>query len=307
MYHAMRDYRFNLVTSLEVHNTLGEGVVWHQKDAAAWWSDIQACTMYRYSPAANELQSWSMPERVGCFGFIDDGKSATPRRLIVAFASGIAYYDLQTCQTEWLARPEADIAGNRFNDGRVDRQGRFWAGTMVEDKSLSCQLGSLYAIDAGGTCLQKTSGITISNGLCWSPDSSVLYHADSPLNQIYAYDFDAVSGAIGNRRVFATTASGCHPDGATVDRDGYLYSAQWGGGCIVRYASTGEVDAVLRVPVSQPTCVAFGGEQLDLMFITSAKEGLSAQALALQPHAGNLLIYQTDFCGLPDPEFTFCR
>ena len=127
--------------------------------------------------------------------------------------------------------------------------------------------------------------------------------ADSPLRIIYCYDFDPASGKISNRRVFARTPQGAHPDGATVDAQGYLWSAHWGAGTVVRYAPDGEVDRVLAVPASQPTCVAFGGTELDLLFVTSARDGLSAQALAAQSGAGDVFVYKMDVKGLPDRRY----
>ncbi|MEH6607068.1 MAG: SMP-30/gluconolactonase/LRE family protein [Pseudomonadales bacterium] len=210
-------------------------------------------------------------------------------------------YDLKSEQLEWLARPELDSPGNRFNDGRVDRQGRFWAGAMVEDKAIRTRAAGLYRLDNNRQCRGVVDGISISNGLCWSPDSRVMYHADSPRRQMYAYDFDASSGTASNKRVFTSTEDGFYPDGATVDSEGYLFSAQWGGSRIVRYTPSGDIDGVLNVPVSQPSCMAFGGENLDLLFVTTARENLDDESLSEQPMAGNVLIYQTPFKGTSDP------
>jgi sugar lactone lactonase YvrE len=238
-----------------------------------------------------------MPERVGSFGLIERSDD-----MIAAFASGFAIVGLKGSPVRWLGKPDAALPGVRFNDGRVDRQGRFWAGSMVETEPRDAR-GNLYCVGKDSAVERRESGIVISNGLCWSPDSRRMYFADSPLRTIYAYDFDAGDGSISNRRVFAHTPEGAHPDGATVDADGCLWSAHWGAGRVVRYTPDGAVDRTLLVPASQPTCVAFGGTNLDLLFVTSARENLSEKALAGEPDAGNVFVYKMNVKGLPDRRY----
>ncbi len=299
MEHAkVKKSRFELIASIPVSNVVGEGVVWNAEDGAVWWTDIQTSKLYRYHLETESLKSWSTPERVGSFSFIENDN-----RLIVAFASGFAYYCLETGEVEWISRPEKNILGNRFNDGRVDRQGRFWAGTMVEDFSQSRKPGALYSVDSDGQTQCHVENIHISNGLCWSVDSSLVYHADSPKNAIYVYDFDKEEKRLSNRRLFAACEEHCSPDGAIIDSEDYMFSAHWGGWQVVRYTPDGAVDCVLDMPVSQPTCVAFGGKNMDILFVASANENLSADELQRQPQAGNLFIYQTDFKGLKEPFF----
>jgi len=163
--------------------------------------------------------------------------------------------------------------------------------------------GSLYCVDGSGRAAKREGGIRISNGICWSPDSKHFYFADSPLHEIYVYDFNAVSGTISNRRLFARIPDGAHPDGANVDAEGFLWCAQWGAGRVVRYAPDGAVDRILEVPASQPTCIAFGGPALDLLFVTSAREGLTEAELAGQPSAGDVFVYKMECRGLPEPRF----
>jgi sugar lactone lactonase YvrE len=281
-----------------VRNTLGEGIQWDVETKAVWWTDIQERTILRYLPSTGALDTFAMPERVGSFGLIERSDN-----IIAAFESGFAIADLTGTIVRWLGKPDAALPGVRFNDGRVDRQGRFWAGSMVETDPRDAR-GNLYCTGKDGAVQRRESGIIISNGLCWSPDSRRMYFADSPLRSIYVYDFDARAGSIANRRVFAHTPDGAHPDGATVDAEGYLWSAHWGAGQIVRYRPDGSVDRSLPVPASQPTCVAFGGADLDLLFVTSARENLSETALAGQPDAGNVFIYKMDVKGLPDRRYT---
>jgi sugar lactone lactonase YvrE len=278
-------------------NTLGEGVQWDARRQALWWTDIQERKLCRYDWARRELETFSAPERIGSFGLIQ-GRT----EIIAAFESGIALYDPRGGTPKWLARPDAALEGVRFNDGRVDRQGRFWAGTMVETEPRSGR-ANLYCVDSGGRATRRESAITISNGICWSTDSKRFYFADSPLQTIYSYDFDALTGAIANRRVFAETIDGAYPDGACVDAQGHVWSAHWGAGRVVRYAPDGTVERTLAVPASQPTCVAFGGPDLDLLFVTSARDGLTADQLAREPSAGDVFVYKIGCIGLAENHF----
>lgn len=276
----------SLLKVIDVTNTLGEGVQWHALSRCIWWTDIQESCLYCYCTKTNNLIKHDMPERVGCFAFIQDDP-----RILIAFASGIAFYNLAKNSIEWLDKPEQHLPNNRFNDGRVDRQGRFWPGSMVE-KGSEQQSASLYMLDQKLKCTAKISAIEISNGLCWSPDGTKLYHADSPTGQIYQYDFNIDSADVSNKSLFATTAENSFPDGSAVDSQGYLWNAQWGGGRVVRYTANGEVDTELNLPVSQPSCVAIGGPKLDWLIITSARQDLSSKQLSTEPLAGNVFIYQ---------------
>ena len=288
-----------LMETLEVKNTLGEGVIWDAIGAAAWWTDVDGSKLYRYDPAHKQLDHWSTPERLGSFALVADSDY-----LICGFASGFAYFNPhnpQIVDLQWLQKTEQDNPDTRLNDGRADRQGRFWAGSMVESGDQGG--GALYCLDQQLQVTSKVSGLSISNGLCWSPDSTVMYHTDTPSRRINAYDFDATTGAIANQRCLVRTEKGCFPDGSTVDSEGYIWNAQWGASQVVRYSPAGEVDFILPLPVSQPTCVAFGGPQLDRLFVTSATQGFDQQALLAEPEAGNVLIFQTNITGTPDSRF----
>ena len=285
-----------LVETVKVNNELGEGVIWDASGAAVWWTDIEGSLLYRYRPADKHLDQWSTPERLGSFALIADSDY-----LICGFASGFAYYNPLTGDIQWLQKIDQDNPGTRLNDGRADRQGRFWAGSMVESGEQGA--GALYCLDRQLQASNKLSGLSISNSLCWSPDSKIMYHTDTPSRRIFRYDFDAQSGAISNPSVLLRTERGCFPDGSTVDAQGYIWNAQWGASRIVRYSPNGEEDFVLPLSVSQPTCLAFGGPQMDRLFVTSAHQGLSAEARAEQPEAGNLFVFQTDTKGIQDPLF----
>jgi L-arabinonolactonase len=289
------EMRAELIDIVGAGNTLGESVAWDPLDERLWWTDIQERGLYRYDPRSASLATYELPERLGSFGFVAGGE-----RLIAAFESGFALYHPDSGHIEWVARPRHEAANVRFNDGRVDRQGRFWAGSMTEGRG--DPMGKLYCLD-GREARVHLSGIAICNSICFSPDGRHLYFADSPDRVILRFDIDQESGALSNRRVFARTPEGAFPDGANVDADGHLWSAHWSAGRIVRYSPDGHISGEIEVPASQPTCIAFGGRDLDLLFVTSAREGLSAAALRVQPHAGDLFVYSVNVRGLPDQPF----
>jgi len=293
---------------LQVGNTLGECVLWHSQHNTLWWTDIQASRLHTYDWTTGDLHTLETPERITSFGFV-----AASNNLITAFATGIALYDPHQHSLRWLARPPETAPGSgvRFNDGRVDRRGRFWTGTMVEDNQPGAR-GCLYSLQ--GTGLQGSAqgkgearchirGIQISNGLCFSPDGTRLYFADSPTRIISAYDLIEPEGVLGTRRTLAQTPEGSSPDGATVDVDGCIWTALWGAGCVVRYTPDGRLDRTLPVPVSQPTCVCFAGPNLDILCVTSARVGLDDSRLHDEPHAGDVFLYRVGTQGLPESEY----
>lgn len=288
-----------LVETIRAQNTLGECVLWNERSGMLWWTDIQARQLLSYRWADKTLRCYATPERVGAFGFVENSA-----RLIVAFESGLALYDPEQKAIDWLARLEPKKPGVRFNDGRVDRQGRFWVGTMIEtsDEDLEAHL---YCLDCAGRLRQHERGIKISNGLCFSPDGMHLYFADSPRRSIHVYDLIEPAGTLSNRRLFAQTPAGADPDGAIVDAEGHVWSAHWGGGCVVRYSPNGHIERILEVPASQPTCVAFGGPDLKLLFVSSARAGLSSETLASQPDAGSVFVYDVGVQGLPEPQYRY--
>jgi L-arabinonolactonase len=284
-----------LVDIVPVGNTLGEGVLWDDRTARVLWTDIQERRLFRYEPKKGRLEQFDLPERLGSFGLVDHGD-----RLIAAFESGFAFFQPETQALEWIERPPHAAANMRFNDGRVDRDGRFWAGSMVEGQGEP--QGKLYSLSRGRSQIHL-SGIAISNSLCSSPDGRHLYFADTPRRTIWRFDIDAHTGALANRQVFAETARGAFPDGANVDASGFLWNAHWGAGRIVRYSSDGAEQSALDLPVSQPTCLAFGGEELDHLFVTTARQDLKAEELARQPHAGDLFIYRVAARGVPESRY----
>jgi sugar lactone lactonase YvrE len=237
-----------------------------------------------------------MPEEIG---------SLAPREgggLVVALRSGFHFYDLISRRLVPAALTGDEPEYTRFNDGKTDRQGRFWAGTMDEREKLPT--GGLFRLAPDLACHKMIGGIICSNALCWSPDSRVMYHADSGQRSVWAWDFDPATGEIENRRVFVRIAAADGvPDGATVDSEGFVWIAHWGGWRLVRYDPAGRVARTIMLPVAQPTCPMFGGAGLDIIFVTSASIGLDGKARAAQPQAGSLFAIVPGVKGLPEARF----
>ncbi len=283
-----------LIGAIDVSCTLGEGPVWDDRLDRLWWTDIQESRLHYWDWSEKVAHCLDLPERLGSLGLTSD-----PDWLVCAFASGFALFQPATGTVRWLERPEENYRGIRFNDGRIDRAGRFWAGTMVEDQDKAdTASGSLYMLDHSGRTHRHFDGVSIANSLCFSNDGQTLYFADTPTRVIRSYDVP--SGLeIGEPEVFAETSGPGWPDGSDIDAENCLWNAEWGASRLTRYNSDGSVRETVDLPVSQPTCVAFGGPKLDHLFVTSAREGLSAGTLASQPEAGKVLILKTGATGLP--------
>ena len=283
-----------LIEIIPVGNTLGEGISWDPVGQRIWWTDIQERRLFRYDPVTRALESFELPERLGSFGFVEGSD-----KIVGAFESGFGFYHPESGRLDWLARPAHEAANMRFNDGRVDRQGRFWAGSMVEGEGEP--KGKLYCLQAGQSKVRLT-GIAISNSICFGADGRHLYFADTPHRTILRYDIDA-GGEIGNRQIFVRTPPGAFPDGSNIDAQGHLWNAHWGAGRVVRYAPDGSISGEIDIPTTQPTCIAFGGQNLDLLYVSSAREHMGDEVLAAQPHAGDVFVYQLDVQGLTDARF----
>jgi L-arabinonolactonase len=278
-------------------NIVGEGILWDARRQTLWWTDIQGRCLHRFDWQRGATEIISTPDRVGSFGLM-----ANRDEFIVAFAKGIAIYDPISKSTEALENQDGVEPGIRFNDGRVDRQGRFWAGTMVEGPQLDA-CGCLYSVDSARTVRREASGIRIANGLCFSPDGTRMYFADSPTRTIRVYELTDGAEALAPPRTFAHTPHGAYPDGAAVDADGCVWSAHWGAGRVVRYTPGGAIDRVLEIPTCQPSCVCFAGPDLDVLCVTTAREGLDETTLQNEPHAGDVFLYRPGIQGLPESEY----
>ena len=278
----------------DVHAVLGEGPVWVAREAALYWLDIKGLKIFRLS-GQGERSEWPTPMRVG---------SIAPRKsggFIAGTEDGIAIVDPASNRFEIVARPEQDLPGNRFNDGKVDRRGRFWAGTMDDEEKAAS--GTLYCVDADLGCTAVDSGYKVTNGPAFSPSGDVMYHNDSARQVTYAFDMDA-GGNAANRRTFLQFGPGDgYPDGMTVDSEGCLWIAFWGGWCIRRYSPDGEWVETIKMPVQRPTSCAFGGRDLERLYVTSASIGLDEEALQMQPNAGGLFMLEPGVRGLADVPF----
>ena len=278
----------------DVHAVLGEGPLWVAREAALYWVDIKGRKIFRLGQRG-KLEQWDTPFRVG---------SLAPRTgggFIAGTDHGIGTVDLETGRFEIVHHPEAHLPDNRFNDGKVDRHGRFWAGSM--DDTEKDAAGALYRIDPDFAATRIDEGYRVTNGPAFSPSGDLMYHNDSGRRVTYAFDLDEAGNAT-NRHVFATYGEDeGYPDGMTVDAEACLWIAFWDGGCVRRYSPAGECLRTIAVPVTRPTSCAFGGPDLDRLYITSASIGLDAAARAVQPQAGGLFMTSPGVRGVAEIPF----
>ena len=281
----------------QADSLLGEGPVWRPDEAALYWVDIKRPAVFRFDPALGQTGHWPMPSPVGCVA-----PTRTGQRLVFADANGFGFLDLESGRIARIADPESHLPENRFNDGKVDRAGRFWAGTV--DEQCVKPAGSLYRLDAQGAVRCMVSGVFCANGIGWSPDNRTMYVTDSMLRTIWAYEFDFATGEIGGRHVLATLADDDGlPDGLTVDSQGFVWSAIWDGWRLIRFAPDGSIDREVRMPVQRPTSCTFGGAALDSLYVTSARDDLDSRSLEQGPLAGSLFAVECDVPGLPETPF----
>jgi len=286
-------------------NQLGEGAFWDWQRDTLWWLDVpMPSRLFSLHPASGVLTSFAMPEMITSMRCLKDGSG-----LIIASHGGINRFDPVTGRLYRLLDPEPMKPFNRCNDGGTDGRGRFWFGTMQNNIApngdgiaIASAAGSLFCLEPDLTLHERASDIAIANTVCWSPDHRTLYFSDTMSGVIAAYDFDLEAGTLNNKRDFARFERGV-PDGSTVDAEGFLWNARWGGRCVVRFAPDGRVERVVELPVSLPTSVAFGGPDLTTLYITTARYGLSPQERTAEPWAGHLLAYETGVKGLRVPPF----
>ena len=285
-----------LKVEIAVHgsDTLGECPLWDERGRALWWVDSRGPEVKRLDPASGAVTTLKLPEAVGSIAFRERGG------LLAATKSGIHFLDPVSGQLEPAARPEMDKPDNRFNDGRCDRAGRFWAGTMHD--RLRAPTGSLYRLDADLVCTPLRNAITIPNSLAWSPDGRTMYFADTLQCLIWAYDYDPASGAATGERVFVDAAPG-RPDGSCVDAEGCMWNAEYGAGRVVRYTPAGKIDRAIEFPAGNLTCCCFGGDGFDVLYVTSATQRLTAEELAKQPLSGSVFAVRPGVMGLPESRF----
>lgn len=276
------------------NDILGECPVWSVPEQALYWVDIRRPAIRRYTPATERVETWAAPAIVGAIGLCGDGQ------LVAAVGDSIALFDTRTGGLRSLARVPDMPAGHRFNDGRCDPAGRFWVSTMHNETR--GPEGTLFRLGAGGLEPVLT-GLRIPNSLCWSPDGRTMYFADSLAYAIERRDYDPATGRIGAPRPFSISEPPAFPDGSTVDAEGRVWTAEFNGGCVVCHTPDGHLARTIQVPVARPTSCAFGGADLDVLYVTTASQNMTEAERAAQPLAGALLAYDLGVRGLPEPIF----
>ncbi len=276
---------------------LGEGPIWCEQDETLYWVDIRGRAVRRHRPHTGETTSWAMPDMPGSLALCEQG------RLMVALRTGLHRFNLGTGALEMQAPTPERNPDLRFNDGKVDPQGRFWVGTLNHTARLP--QGSLYRYEPEQGFQRVLDGITIPNSLCWSPDGRTMYFSDSWIHTLWAFPFDPDTGALGERRVLTRTKAPAVPDGAAIDAEGCLWFAAHDGWRVVRCAADGTILREIELPVQLPTAVAFGGSGLRTLFVTTKTYSLEPDALARQPLSGALLALDPGVAGRPEPRFRY--
>ncbi|XOV93329.1 MAG: SMP-30/gluconolactonase/LRE family protein [Bacteroidota bacterium] len=289
----------NLSIAVKIQCTLGEGSIWDDRRNCLFWVDIYQGILHRLDPKTNQHDS----RKIG--GFIGSIVPSESEDLILLNNRSFISLDWETGSFHTIGEVEKDIEENRFNDGKCDPAGRFWAGTMPQPEDKAS--GGLYCLYPDMSVEKKLDNISISNGLVWTSDKKTFYYIDTPTKEVWAFDYDNATGNISNKRVAVSIPeSEGFPDGMSIDTEDKLWIAHWGGYQVARWDPiTGEKLYSVKMPVSQVTSCAFGGSDLDQLYITCARKGLSEKALEKEPLAGSLFVYDTQgkFKGVPANRF----
>jgi sugar lactone lactonase YvrE len=283
---------------LDAKAALGEGALWDANAQRLWWVDILSGHLHAHDPNQQANHVFDVGQMVG---------TVVVRRrggLMLAVENGFAAYDPDRGHLDLIADPEANKLHNRFNDGKCDPAGRFWAGTIRRDDANDPD-AALYRLDRDLTVHKMVDGVTNSNGIVWTADHQTMYYIDTPTRQVSAFDFDPQRGAIANRRPAVEIPEDLGwPDGMAIDAEDKLWIAQWGGACVARFdPASGALLGKVEVPAKQVTSCAFGGPDLDELYITTARKGLDEPALAQQPLAGGLFKARPGVVGVESFEF----
>lgn len=278
-----------------IRSKLGEGAMWDWRSQKLFWVDIEGFAVHVYDPATKQDRAINVGQYVG---------SLAPRKsggLVLTLKTSFAALDPDTGEVTQIVDAEPHLPGNRFNDGKCDPAGRFWAGTMALDEKHGAGKGNFYCLETDRTVRLKVPGVSIPNGMAWSRDHRTMYFIDSPTQQVTAYDYDEATGEITRARAVVKVPKEMgYPDGMTIDAEDKLWIAHWDGGQVARWdPQTGEALASIKLPVLRPTSCVFGGENFDTLYITSASTRLSAEKLASQPLAGSLFVCRPGVSGLP--------
>jgi len=280
----------------QASNILGESPVWCERTQSLFWVDSRAPALQVYSAATGASRAYGLPETTGSICLSEDGS------LLAAMTSGVFRVSAAGALGSRIAVPSPNHPDNRFNDGRCDRAGRFFTGTMNDKQRIPT--GALWRLGPEQDFELLHDDIIVPNSLAFSPDNRRMYIADTYRHEIYVFDYDIAAGRIGNKRLFADRhGNPGRPDGSAIDADGCLWNCEYAGGRVVRYTPDGTVDRVIELPVSQPTCCAFGGQDFADLFITSARQRLTPEQLAAQPLAGNVFVVRPGVKGLPEGRF----
>lgn len=285
--------------AVQCADILGEVPLWCGRTRRLWWIDVRRPALQFYERATGRFTAQRLhPDLItGAIALREAGG------FVLATVNGFYLYDPASGQEAIpISNPENGRPGMRLNDGKCDRRGRFWVGSMHDVKREP--LGTLYRLDADHSCHSMLDGFVLPNALSWSPDDRTMYFADTHTQIIWAFDFDIDDGVISNRRVFKDwTHQTGRPDGATVDAEGYIWNCMVVSGQLVRLAPDGRVDRIIQLPVTNPTCPAFGGDKLDTLYITSHSQRFTPAQQAREPLAGALLALDVGVRGLPEPRF----
>lgn len=268
---------------------LGEGPLYHESQNALYWTDIKDNKLYKYDLSSKEITPFQFNKPIGSFAFTKNDE------IIATTNDGFEYLDLINKKITSIIDPEKELSQNRFNDGKCDSYGRYFAGTM--DNNEEDIKGSLYCFD-GETVEKKETNLFISNGLGWNCDSSKFYLTDSPKRTIYVYDYNLQTGILSNKKTFAQIdEKDGYPDGLCIDEEDCIWSAHWDGWKITRYKPDGTIDSVYPLPVPRVTSCNFGSKDLKTLFITTAWVGLTKEELEKAPLSGNTFFMNTKVKG----------
>lgn len=281
---------------VDARDETGECPLWDPRTGTLWWTDIGGRRIHRLHRGSGELTTYPMPGRVGSLALGRDGA------LVLALEQEFVRFEPATAAIAALAPLPVKLPGHRLNDGRCDPAGRFLAGTMNMDRDGAT--GALWSLGPAGSVRAVAEGVTVANGLAFSPDGGTAYWADSPRELVWAFDYDTASGTLSHRRVLIEPgAAAGRPDGATVDSEGCYWSARWLGGRVVRFTPEGKVDLEIALPVARVTMCCFGDTDFRTLFVTTAWEGADEAERAREPRAGGLFALRVSVAGLPEPHF----
>jgi len=285
---------YQATLALDAKADLGESPLWSVEEQKLYWVDINAGALHRFDPATGDDEHWIYGQAIGSIAPISPGV------VLAALRTGIVRIDTKGGRPERLANAPYDPNMFRFNDGRCDRQGRFWVGTICEMRDRAAAI--LYRLDAEGRVRRMIDEMIISNGLAWSPDGTTMYHADTPACTVWAYDYDPATGNPSNRRIFLDlNEANERPDGAAVDSAGNYWLALYGSGKVVQFSPGGARLREILVPAKATTMPAFGGPDLRRLYITTARQRHTEEDLLATPLAGGLFQCDVEIPGLPEP------